>query len=189
VNVEQRPLQAASNRSARLVLWLCVGAVAVFTAWAWVFRLDIVSVADGRVVPSSRVQVVQHLEGGIVGEILVQEGDQVQPDQPMIILEQVISGATVEELRSRITALRVDIAALQAQAAARNQPVFDQDLLQDHHELLEQATSLFEASMARYRNAITAQRELISQREHALTEISTGVLERGTAQGQSDHPA
>lgn len=166
---------SASRHVPRLVLWLCVMAVTTFTAWAMVFRLDVVSVADGQVVPSSRVQVVQHLEGGIVREILVQEGEHVVPNQPLVILEQVISGAGVEELQSRITGLRVDIAGLEAQAANMAAPEFAEDLRQDHPDLVEQALSLFRASVAKHQSEITAQRELISQREHALTEITARI--------------
>jgi adhesin transport system membrane fusion protein len=157
------------------VLWLCALAMASFLAWAGVFKLDIISVADGQVVPSSRVQVVQHLEGGIVREILVREGEKVAPEQPLVILEQTISGAGVEELQSRITALRLEIASLEAQAQKRSEPAFDPDLLRDHSDLVEQAASLFRATLASQSNEVAAQRQLIAQREHALSEISARI--------------
>ncbi len=164
----------ASNRAPRLVLWLCALALSAFLLWAGVFRLDIISVADGQIVPSSRVQVVQHLEGGIVREILVREGEKVAADQPVVILEQTISGAGVEELQSRITALRVEIASLEAQADKRAAPTFNDELQSAHPDLVQQGTSLFRA-MASHRNEVAAQRELISQREHALNEISARI--------------
>lgn len=164
-----------ATRAPHLVLWLCALSLAVFFLWAHFFKIDIISAADGQVVPRSRVQVVQHLEGGIVREILVREGDRVVTDQPLVILEQTISGAGVEELQSRITALRVEIASLEAQAANRDAPDFEADLRRDHSVLVEQANSLFRATMANHRNEVSAQRELITQREHALNEISTRV--------------
>ncbi len=168
-------IEPASNRAPHLVLWLCALAMSAFLLWAGVFRLDIISVADGQVVPSSRVQVVQHLEGGIVREILVREGEKVAADEPVVILEQTISGAGVEELQSRITALRVEIASLEAQAEKNGEPTFDEDLQSAHPDLVEQAKSLFRATMASHRNEVAAQRELISQREHALNEISARI--------------
>jgi adhesin transport system membrane fusion protein len=165
----------SAARAPHLVLWLCALSLALFFLWAQFFRLDIISAADGQVVPRSRVQVVQHLEGGIVREILVREGDRVERDQPLVILEQTISGAGVEELQSRITALRVEIASLEAQAANRDAPDFEADLRRDHAVLVEQAHSLFRATMANHGNEVSAQRELIMQREHALNEISTRV--------------
>jgi len=165
----------ASSRVPHLVLWLCALSMTAFFVWAGIFKLDIISVADGQVVPSSRVQVVQHLEGGIVREILVREGQKVAPDQPVVILEQTISGAGVEELQSRITALRVEIASLEAQADKRAAPTFDDELRSAHPDLVEQANSLFRATVASHRNEAAAQHELISQREHALNEISARI--------------
>jgi adhesin transport system membrane fusion protein len=157
------------------VLWLCALSLTAFLGWAWVFKLDIISVADGQVVPSSRVQVVQHLEGGIVREILVREGERVAPEQPLVILEQTVSGAGVEELQSRITALRLEIFSLEAQAQKRSEPAFDSDLRRDHPDLVEQAASLFRATLASHRNEVAAQRQLIAQREHSLNEISARI--------------
>jgi membrane fusion protein, adhesin transport system len=165
----------ASSRVPHLALWLCALAMTAFFVWAAIFKLDIISVADGQVVPSSRVQIVQHLEGGIVREILVREGERVAADQPVVILEQTISGAGVEELQSRVTALRVEIASLEAQAAKRAEPTFDDEMRSAHPDLVEQANSLFRATLASHRNEVEAQRELISQREHALNEISARI--------------
>lgn len=165
----------APNRAPHVVLWLCALAMSVFLLWAGFFKLDIISVADGQVVPSSRVQVVQHLEGGIVHEILVREGEKVAVDQPVVILEQTISGTGVEELQSRITALRVEIASLEAQARKRAEPAFDDELKSAHPDLVEQAKSLFRATLTSHRNEVAAQRELIAQREHALNEISARI--------------
>ena len=163
------------SRSPRLVLWLCALAVVSFSAWAWTFRLDVISVAEGQVVPSSRIQIVQHLEGGIVGEILVREGQKVSLGQPLVVLEQVASSAEVEELLGRVVALQANIAGLEAQAASLPAPVFSEELLQGHPELVEQTSSLFRASVARHRSEVTAQRELMSQREHALAEINARI--------------
>lgn len=156
------------------MLWLCALLLTAFGAWAAVFSLDVVSVAGGQVIPSSRVQVVQHLEGGIVREIHVREGERVAPGHPLVSLEQIHTGTGVEELRSRITGLRVDIAVLEAQAA-NTTPVFDRDLLDLHPELVGQAESLYRVSVARHQSDISGQTELIRQREHALAEISARV--------------
>ena len=57
----------------------------VFFFWAYTFTLDIVSIANGEVIPSSQVKSVQHLEGGIVLEISVKEGELVKEDQQLIV--------------------------------------------------------------------------------------------------------
>src|SRR5690606_35062964 len=68
-------LDEVTATGARRVLWLLVAFLAAFLAWAWLFEVDEVSSGAGKVIPSSREQVVQSLEGGIVAELLVSEGD------------------------------------------------------------------------------------------------------------------
>ena len=86
----------------RLFVWMCAALVAAFLLWAAVGKLDIVSAAAGQVAPSSQVKSVQHLEGGIVREIHVRDGDAVREGQPLVVLEQTAQGSSVEELEVRI---------------------------------------------------------------------------------------
>ncbi|MEE1562750.1 MAG: secretion protein HlyD, partial [Alphaproteobacteria bacterium] len=64
--VEESEVRAMTH----VFLFLCMALVVGFLAWSWLGRLDIVSTASGEVVPSSQVKSVQHLEGGIISEIL-----------------------------------------------------------------------------------------------------------------------
>jgi membrane fusion protein, adhesin transport system len=81
----------------------------------------------------------------------------------------------VEELQSRITELRVDIVRLEAQSANLRASEFSDDLLKDHSNLVEQSRSLFRVSVTRHQNEISAQKALITQREHLLAEITTRI--------------
>jgi len=98
---------ASAGWNTHVLFVLCVGACLLFFAWASVFTLDIVSMAGGEVIPSSQVKSVQHLEGGIVLEISVQEGEVVSKDQQLVVLESTQSGADVGELQVRLLSLRV----------------------------------------------------------------------------------
>ena len=99
-----------------LFIVLCAGLVISFLVWAHLGKIDIVSSAMGEVVPSSQVKSVQNLEGGIVRQFLVREGDRVKGGQPLVILESTASGADVQELEVRIASHKVDIARLEAEA-------------------------------------------------------------------------
>ena len=101
------------ERGTHLFFVLCTALVAAFFAWSYFGKLDVVSVALGEVIPSSQVKSIQHLEGGIVREILVREGDAVKQGQPLVNLEPLASGADVEELNARVTSLRAEIARLE----------------------------------------------------------------------------
>ncbi len=146
-----------------------------FGVWITFGELDIVSVATGQVTPSSQVKNVQHLEGGIVSENLVREGDLVKADQPLVVLKSTASDADVGELRASVNALMAEIARLEAEAAGQDQPTFDDELLQDHPDLVRQARALFRARRVRLANDIASQNELITQRRQDIQEISARI--------------
>ncbi len=116
------------GKAPHLFLALSLTACAAFFIWASYGVLDIVSTAMGEVIPSSQVKSIQHLEGGIVRKILVREGEVVKKGQPLVVLEPTASDADVGEIRVNVTALRLEIARLQAAAAGTN-PTFPEDLL------------------------------------------------------------
>ncbi|MBT3306252.1 MAG: HlyD family type I secretion periplasmic adaptor subunit [Alphaproteobacteria bacterium] len=151
---------------------LCAVLVGVFFAWSHFGKLDVVSAAMGEVIPSTQVKHIQHLEGGIVREILVREGDTVKKGQILVSLEPVSSGADVEELNVRITSLKVEIARLAAETSGTKKLTFDPDLVRDYPDLIKQAKSFFKTRMNRIENQLAGQREQISQQERKIDEIS-----------------
>ncbi|MFW6036477.1 MAG: HlyD family type I secretion periplasmic adaptor subunit [Desulfonatronovibrio sp.] len=156
------------------LLFLVLGLFCVlFVIWASVGRLDIVSRAQGQVVPSTRVRTVQHLEGGIVREILIREGQVVSAGQPLIVLEQIVSDAFFEEVQSRIISLRLDLARLEALSQDMDEPDFPDELKQSHPQLVARSRSHFMALKDSYVSNIFSQQELIRQREHQVREIMT----------------
>ena len=104
--------------------WIAALCVVVFTVWASISTLDIVRVAVGEVIPSFQVKTVQHLEGGIVCEIMVREGSEVKANQPLIVLELTVSSADVAELRVRLTSLETDIAQFEALSEGKDTATF-----------------------------------------------------------------
>ena len=93
-------------------------------------RADEVTVGTGRVIPSSREQIIQSLEGGILAELAVREGAVVEKDQVLLRLDDTRFGASFRESRSRITALRAAVARLRAEAVGAT-PVFPADVRAD----------------------------------------------------------
>lgn len=104
------------DRTTQFFFYLCVAFCVSFFVWASVAPLDIVSDAIGEVIPSSRVKRIQHLEGGIVHEINVREGDEVKVGQPLIELEATASDSTVAEIEVRVTSLKAEIVRLETEA-------------------------------------------------------------------------
>ena len=160
-----------ATRTARLFLWLTGALVFFFLAWAAVAPLDVVSTASGQVIPSTKVKSVQHLEGGIILDIKVREGDVVTAGQPMVVLEKIFQGASVEELEVRITALKAEVARLEALATGKDAPEFPPGLAESHPELVRETMDYFSSSISRLENGMDAQRENIIQRQQDISEI------------------
>ena len=162
----------AAGTGTHLFIFLCAGLVVAFLAWAHLGKIDIVSSAMGEVVPSSQVKSIQNLEGGIVREFLVREGDRVKGGQPLVILESTASGADVQELEARIASHEVDIARLEAELADAPVPKFSDDLILSHLDLVRQAHEMFKTRRSRAKNELAGYQELANQRRQEIREIS-----------------
>lgn len=119
---------------AGMTLVLLAAALAVGFLWASTAVLDEVTRGTGRVIPSSREQVIQSLEGGILTELSVHEGDVVTKDQVLLRIDDTRFGAPFREAHSRITALRAANARLRAEANGVA-PVFPADVRADQVKL------------------------------------------------------
>ncbi len=113
--------------------------------WAFVAPLDVVSNAIGEVLPMTRVKSVQHLEGGTVTEILVREGDGVEQDQPLVLLDPVRADSEFEELTARLQSLNIDRLRLEAEIAGKAAPGFSEQLRQENPQRVIQAEETFDA--------------------------------------------
>ena len=161
--------------STHLTLALCSAVVMLFGAWAAVSPIDIVSMANGEVIPSTQVKTVQHLEGGIVREIKVREGESVTKGQILVVLEPTASGADVGELLVRLKALRLDEARIVALINNAEKPDVPDDLAKSDPKRVRQSRQQFIAQMVRHKSEVARQRETINQRELEIAEISTRI--------------
>ena len=165
------PEAKKKTQSARRLLYLCVAGVTAFIIWAFVGVLAVGSISPGEVVPASQGKTVQHLEGGIVREIAVKEGDQVIEGQSLVVLESTTSGADVTELVARINGLKIEIARLTAEAAGAATLKFDKSLVQANPEFAREEEGLFYSRRERLKNERTSQTIFISQRKEENREI------------------
>ncbi len=178
--VKQKPMQSTENQyeknaGTHLFLFICILACIAFVAWAWNGNLAIVSVAEGEVVPSSQIKTIQHLEGGIIREIKVREGERVTKGQPLITLESAATGADVGELKTRIVGLRIEIARLQAAASNAAKPSFPHKLKKNHPQLVREANQLFESRKRRLKDELASQRAIMAQRKQDIQETTARI--------------
>ncbi|WP_319778864.1 HlyD family type I secretion periplasmic adaptor subunit [Maridesulfovibrio sp.] len=161
------------NAASHFFLFLCIAMCLGFFGWAWFFQLDIVSQAQGEVIPSSRVKPVQHLEGGIIRKINVREGEKVSKGQELIVLEATASDSTVEELDVRVTSLRVNIARLDAEDKGLEEPDYPKDIYEKFPSLIERSLKLFQSRKDRLESDLISEREKIKQREQDIKQITS----------------
>ncbi|MCK3866147.1 HlyD family type I secretion periplasmic adaptor subunit [Pseudomonas sp. B329] len=99
-----------------LVLWLMATTVVAGLVWAHFARVEEVTVGEGRVIPASREQIIQSLEGGIMKELFVKEGQVVEQGQVLLKIDPTRVGASYGESLSRVEGLKGAIARLRAEA-------------------------------------------------------------------------
>lgn len=118
----------ATNLSAQLrarmdgpswMIWACAGSVAVFLIWAAFAWLDEIVRAPGEIISSSRPQIIQNLEGGILSELLVKEGDVVNRGDVLARLHGTQFRSSVDDLIDQISALEVRQLRLEAELAGQ----------------------------------------------------------------------
>ncbi|WP_461210254.1 HlyD family type I secretion periplasmic adaptor subunit [Desulfocurvus sp. DL9XJH121] len=170
-NLVSGDAEDGATRTARLFVRLTGALLLLLLVWAAFGRLDIVSTAGGQVIPSSKVKSVQHLEGGIIREIKVREGDAVAAGQPLVVLERTLQGASVEELEVRITSLTAEVARLEALAQGRERSELPEGFEAAHPDLVRESMDLFDTARSRLETDLAGQRENIIQRRQDITEI------------------
>jgi adhesin transport system membrane fusion protein len=152
-----------NEHATHLFFSLCSFLLIASLVWSYFGKLDVVSAATGEVIPSSQVKHIQHLEGGIVREILVNEGDEVKKGQPIVSLEPVSSGADVKELNVRMNSLEVEIARLAAEATGSKEPNFPIKIKRDFPKLIKEAKAFFKTRMVRIKNQLDGQKQTIDE--------------------------
>ena len=168
--------KAVSN----LLLWLILGFIAVFIAWASIVKLDRTVHAPGRVVPSSRLQVLSNFEGGVVSAILVHVGDLVKRGQPLVRLDQTQAGAEFGSSEITVGALNAKIARLQAEIAGR-EPVYPAAATPEVAQQIGIERSLHAARMSDLASLSAAGAARAAQAERAVAEARSAYASRVSA--------
>lgn len=162
------------GRDAGAGLWaVLIFLIAVFVgfiAWAAVFEIEEVTRASGRVVPSSQVQAVQSLEGGIVTSIEADEGEVVQIDQILFQIDDTSVQSSLGELEKRAQALSAELVRLRAEASGAGLLVFPASL-NLNRRLIEAETAVFETRKRQLVLELDVLRDRLAQRRAELSEI------------------
>ncbi|WP_413207166.1 HlyD family type I secretion periplasmic adaptor subunit [Rhodospirillum sp. A1_3_36] len=158
--------EAGMSRFVRLAMIVAAVVVMAFLVWASLTRIEEVSIASGNVVPSGSVRVVQHLEGGIVEEIFVDEGQLVKEGQPLIRMKADAAESELETMKARFAALSLQAERLRAFGAGRKP---DFSFVGDEYEdLKKDQEEIFQIQMSNYKTSQEVLSDQIHQKEEEL---------------------
>jgi adhesin transport system membrane fusion protein len=164
--------QSLSERRDMRLLRGVLALLVVMVVWAAWAPVDKVVRAEGRIIPSTRPQLVQHLEGGIVRDIRVREGQSVKAGDILLSLSSSQASTDVQQGRNRVDVLKAQQARLKAEAEGAAAPVFSVDV-PDAQKDLERAA--FRERGEKIRAEQSALRQQISQRQSELAEAQNRV--------------
>jgi hemolysin D len=164
----QRVQERPPSPLGRKVLWTVLALVGATLLWAALGKLDIVAVAEGKLVPSTYVKIVQPAEQGVVKEILVQEGQQVSEGQVLIRMDAALSDADGRALASDYQTKRITLRRIDAQLAGK--PLARE--ADDPAGIYAQAQAQYAANVQAYQNALAQERAVLDKARHDLAAAS-----------------
>jgi HlyD family secretion protein len=160
-------LQVQSRPPAPLgrgMLYVLLGLVGAMLVWAALARLDIVAVADGKLVPAGYLKIVQPSEQGVIKEIFVREGELVREGQVLMRMDTALLAADGRALSAEYHTKRLALRRIEAQLAGK-QPVAEAG---DPPELYAQMHAQHGANVAAYQNALAQERSTLERARNDL---------------------
>ena len=155
-------------RGPSYVVWLSAGAVLVFVLWAMFAWVDEIVRGSGEMISSSRPQIIQNLEGGILAELSVAEGDVVEQGDVLARLQSTQFQSQADDLQDQITALAVRQLRLEAELAGQFDFIVPRGLEQQMPGLVASERALLNAR----------QTDFLSRREGAQRVLDQAAKER-----------
>lgn len=164
--IQQEPLRA------RVLLKSGIVVLSIFIIWAAVAQIDEITRGEGKVIPSRQLQVLQSLDGGIVAEIAVQEGQVVEAGQTLLKVDPTRFVSSVRENRAQYLALQAKAARLRALAEGRpfEPPA---EALKEDPKIVEEERRLYEARAAELDGQVSISRQQLAQKQQELNEASS----------------
>jgi len=157
-------------KGARIVIWLSTASVLVLLLWAAFAELDEVTRGEGKVIPSRQIQVLQSLDGGIVSEILVREGQVVKAGDLLLKVDPTRMVSSLRENQSQYLALLAKAARLKALAEG-SRFVAPAEVVDQAPEIVEQEKALYESKRAELDATVGVARQQSTQRSQELISV------------------
>lgn len=164
VSFQEPPLPKSS-----VIIWIIGIGLLVLLSWAWLFKLEEVSTGTGKIIPSSKEQVIQSLDGGILTKLNVKEGEIVERGQVLAQLDPTRFESNVGESESLLVSSRATSARLRAEVTGAPL-VFPEEVLK-YPKLVKEETALYQSRRANLQESVAGleQALLLVQQELEMT--------------------
>ncbi|CAD7287791.1 Type I secretion system membrane fusion protein PrsE [Campylobacter majalis] len=171
---------AKAPSNSRKILYAIFITVAWLMIWASYAKIDEITRGTGKIIPSGKNQTVQNLEGGIVQEILIKEGDEVKKDQIILKIDNKNFSSSYGESQLRLQELHAKFLRLDAEA---NDKVFDFNETRDinNSKAIMYELSLYDSNKAQLNEQIRILNEQLRQRESELNELRNKISQTQTS--------
>ncbi len=157
-------------RGGRIILWLALLFVGFSIAWSAWAELDEITRGEGKVIPSRQLQIVQNLEGGILSELLVREGEVVERGQVLLRIDDTRFASNLREGRLHYLSLLAKAARLRAEAN-HSDFIVPEEVKTERPDLLEQEQLLFDSRIQELDSSLEIATQQASQRRQELDEL------------------
>ena len=167
---------AQSPRGGRAIIWVIFVLFLMFMVWAYYSNIEQVTRGDGKVVPSTQIQIVQNLEGGILSEIMVDVGELVKKDQLLLRIDETRFSSSFKQNRVKYLSYKARAARLLSEANGTSFEV-PKEVMDEKPEIGIREQELFESRNREFQSNMGILQEQISQREHEYKELTTKLEE------------
>lgn len=134
-------LHPQKTRSSRRLLYFFIMGFIIFIAWASYFEIDRSVRTQGQIIAADRTQIIQSPDLGVINEIKVKEGESVKKGQELVILEKERAHAAYTDSESKVAALKVTLARLDAEVYGK--PLYFDSKLLPYKEFITNQTNLY----------------------------------------------
>jgi len=167
---------AQSPKGGRAIIWVVLALLVLFTVWSYYSEIEQVTRGDGKVVPSTQIQVVQNFEGGILSEIMIDVGQLVKKGQLLLRIDETRFSSSFNQNRVKYFLFKAKAARLLAEANGSDFEV-PQEVIAEKPKIGVREKELFEARKNEFDSSMQILQQQIRQREQEHKELTTKLEE------------
>ena len=175
----------------RLIIWAMAALVVSFFVWAYFSSLQQVTSGQGKIIPSTQVQIIQSLDGGVLQKLFIQEGMQVIKNQPIARIDDTRFRSDFAEQKQEVDSLRANIIRLRAELSSvvigqnkqwqrqieitKKVPVYPDDLKENAPLMVVRQQDEYSERLDNLLNQLAIQGQKIQQREQEVAELASKI--------------